>query len=277
MDRARFEGLSVLRREWECRIGCSEICTAEDGGRQIRICLYAEEAQQVFLKEMTVECPTRLEDDTLELLLPDSSGVSLRQWLHERNPNLGARRDACLSLLSQLIGERMPPCLLVPSAMEANLMLTEQGAHLRYLPDLSRWQSGLTQAQSVQSVAEIIQRILTEQTNFWQKRCFPEELQLICLRVEQADYSDWGQLQSDTAALPEELPHWSAIGQKIIQRVQQWIHRFSKPVMGILAAGLLLLALLSCISAIREWRNEQRNMRPGMTPIGDQKLEQEAP
>lgn len=279
MHRARFEDLSVLRREWECRTGCSEICAAQNGGRHIRIRLHTGKIQQIFLEELGAHWPARLEDGALELLLPDCSGVSLRQWLLERAPSLGARRDACLALLSQLIEEQMPPCLLVPSAVEENLMLTEQGARLRYLPDLSQWQKDLAQAQSVCAVALLVRRILTEQTGSWQKRCFPEELQLLCIRAEQADYLDWSQLQSDLAALPEELPQLGAIGQRVAQRVRLLVRRFSKPILGLLAAALLLLAVLSLASAVGGWRNEQRSVWPGMTPVGDQELnqEQEAP
>ena len=273
MQRARFEAMAVLRREWETDLGRSELCRAADGTLQVRLCLYGDACQREYLTALGADLPARLERDGLELLLPCRDGVPLKQWLYEHKPTLAQRRDACLSLLTRLLEDGMPPCLVAPSALTENLLFTDGGAALQYLPDLSLWRKGLTQAEAVRSVAGLVREVLTRGVNGWQQRCFPEELTLLCLRAEGEDYLDWGQLQRDVAALPDDLPHLGAYAQTAIRRLKGLARRWAMPAACALAALLLAAALLSMAGAYRQWRSERQQAWPGMTPVGEQELD----
>lgn len=121
MGRELFDGLRVLRVEWESENGRAELCLARDSARWIRLRAAPPACQRELLAALGERAPARLEGGALELLLPWEEGVPLGQWLYERGPGLGGRRDACLSLLADLLDSGWPPCLTVLSAREENL------------------------------------------------------------------------------------------------------------------------------------------------------------
>ncbi len=97
--------------------------------------------QREVLGALDEGIPGRLEAGALELLLPWHGGIPLRQWLYERTPTLGQRRDACLSLLEQLIEPqgKLPPCLTALSARAENLTVDNTAVYLQYLPAFQCW------------------------------------------------------------------------------------------------------------------------------------------
>lgn len=272
MPREPFDSLRVVSREFECRSGCAEVCRDADGTRRIRLRLVSEACQTELLGALDSGIPVRLEQGVLELLLPWHSGVSLDQWLYERRPGLGQRRDACLSLLRQQIESHLPPCLTVLSARTENLLFTEHGACLQYLAAPGRWESGLGQPQAVRAAAGLICEILTRDMDDRQRRCFPEELRLLLQRTREEGYTDWGQLQRDVAALPDELPRLGIPGRAAARRVAVWLRKHGRAAATAVAALLFVAALLSLAAAYRVWSNGRRNTWPGMPTVGTQSL-----
>ena len=275
MNRARFDGLRVVQRARECRSGTVELCRGADGTDQIRLRLEKAACQHDILAALDASIPTRLEQGALEVLLPYQDGASLREWLYERRPGLGQRRDACLSLLAQVIGDRLPACLVAPCATADNLRFSDTGAVLQYLPDLMCWRPGLAEADAVRAVAGLVREVLTSGARGRERSRYPEELRLLCLRADRADYLDWGQLQRDVSALPDTLLPVGAAGRTLWRRVGRLTARLVKPAVCVVAALLLVAAALSLVSAYRGWKNAEQNAWPGMTPIGNEELRQE--
>lgn len=274
MGRARFERLHTVRLEHELQNGHAEICREPDGTRWIKLCVRSPACQREILSALDGTVPVRLENGALELLLPWQEGASLRQWRYERTPALGQRRDACLSLLEQQVELRgkLPPCLTALAARAENLAITDTAVFLQYLPDLSRWEPGMGEAQAVCAVAEVICEILGPEPGGWPRRQCPEELRLLYRRQKERDYTSWGQLQRDVAAIPDELPPAGAVFHSFVRRIRDWLSRHGTHLLRIVAAILLAAALLSLLSAYRRRENGERTIWPGMPRVGDQDL-----
>ena len=136
MQTARFECLRTVRLECESRNGRTEICREPDGTHLVRLSVRPQDRQREVLGALDESIPVRLENGVLELLLPCYEGIPLREWVHEREPTLGQRRDVCLSLLEQQVEARkkLPPSLIVLSAHAENLMIENTSMRLQYLP-----------------------------------------------------------------------------------------------------------------------------------------------
>lgn len=277
MQRSCFEHLQTVRLEHESLNGWTELCYRFDGSRWLRLCITSFDCQREILNSIDKTIPTRIENDILELLLPWQEGISLPQWLFERSPTLGQRRDVCLSLLSQQVEMRrkLPPCLTALAASSDNLIIADSAAYLQYLPNFRYWQPGIGEEQAVCAVATVICEILTPKQSKWFHRQFPEELQLLYCRQENHDYTDWGQLQRDVAAIPDELSIRKPIRLSCIQRIQSWLSHYGKCILRILAALLLSAAVLSLMMAYRQRKSNGDTVWPGMPLVGDQDLRSE--
>ena len=273
MRQVPFDRLHTVRLVHESRIGCAEVCRAPDGTRWIRLRIYSTDCQREILNGLDESIPVRLENHVLEMLLPFHEGLSLREWLFEQKPALGQRRDACLSLLEQQIERRLPPCITVLSANTENLIVTGRSMSLQYLPELRRWEPGMEEAQAVCAVAAVISEVLSEKVAPWQDKRIPEELLLLNIRQKEQDYTSWGQLQRDVAAIPDTPPRRSSVLYRHIRRAGGWLRRYGKYILRALAALLLTAALLSLISAYRRHAREKNEIVwQGMPQVGDQDL-----
>lgn len=272
MEREKFDALQVIRLEWEGENGSAELCRGRDGTDWVRLRLVPEDCQREFLAALGRTAPARLEDGALELLLPWAEGVPLDQWLYERVPDLGQRRNACLSLLAGLLGGGWPPCLTALSAREKNLCFTEGGCALRPLPDLDGWRPGMAQGEAARAVTGLVCQIMTQGMDTLSRRRQPPELQLLCRREQEGGCASWEQLQRCVAAIPDRLPPLGeavrAAAGRIAGRLRRW-GRWAAPV---LTALLAVAAALSLAAALRGWRQERRDVWPGITQIGDQRL-----
>ncbi len=267
MDRTAFEGLEVLRRAYASNAGDSEVCRGRDGLDLIRLRVWDGACQRSCL-DGAIPGRARLEGGVLELLYPFGDGASLREWLFAQEPGLGARRDACLSLLAQCVEDRPPPCVLALSAREENLRFTSKGVRLLYLADWGAWREGLTPADAAGAVAGLCREILTRGTGLGPAP--PVELRLILRRTEEADYAGWGKLQRDLAVLPDALPTLDQAGRKLLSEFWRKTERFHKPVFCLVTAAALVLALLSLAAeGNRRW-NERAALWPGMTAAAGQ-------
>lgn len=128
-------------------------------------------------------------------------------------------------------------------------------------------------AQAVCAVAAVISEVLSEKVGPWRNRRISEELLLLTLRQEEQDYSSWGQLQRDVAAIPDTPPRRSSVLHRHIQRIRGWLRRYGKYILRALAALLLAAALLSLASAcLRHAREKNEIVWQGMPQVGDQDL-----
>lgn len=274
MKRVRFDQLYTVRAENESQNGRTEVCREPDGTRWIKLCIDAPGCQREILNALDERTPVRLERDVLEVLLPWHEGISLQEWLYQRTPTLGQLRDACLSLLTRQVDAPLPACLVVLSARPENLVVTDGASiELQCLPDLRAWKPGLGEAQAVCAVSAVINGVLTsERRNL---TGISEELQLMRRRQEERDYTSWGQLQRDVAAVPDKLPHINRIWLSCTQRIQGWVSRYGNYILRALAALLLAAALLSLTLTYRQRRNEAGPAWQGMPQVGDQNLRDE--
>lgn len=277
MQRVRFDQLHTVRLERESRNGCAELCREPDGTRWIKLRITSPAIQREILNTLDESIPVRIENGDLELLLPWQEGVSLRQWLFERTPTLGQRRDACLSLLEQQVELRgkLPPCFTALFANIENLALEGIIAHLQYLPELRNWEPDIGEPQAICAVAAVICELLTLNLEKWPFGQMPAELQLLYRRQRGHDYTDWGQLQRDVAAIPDELPRIKPVLRAYILRIQTWLSRYGIYILRILAAALLAAALLSLLSVSLQRRNQSGPVWQGMPQVGDQDLRNE--
>jgi len=275
MERTRFDRLRTIRLEHESQTGRTEICQEPDGTRWIRLCVMSPDCQCELLNLLGEGVPVRLEDGALELLLPWHEGVPLRQWLYERTPTLGQRRDACLSLLEQQIEGKLPPCLTALAARPENLVMDHGAMRLQYLPSFKEWEPGMGEAAAVNAAAAVIREVLVPKLGQWSRERLPEELQLLDCRQKERGYAAWGQLQRDVDAIPDELPRIGQVWLPYVRRVQGWLARYGKYILRALAALLLTAALLSLTAAYRRWRNGKETVWQGMPQVGDQDLRSE--
>lgn len=275
MRRVRFDRLHTVRLESESRNGHTEICQEPDGTRWVKLCVNSPACQREILNALDEDISVRLEHDVLELLLPWYNGISLRQWLYERTPTLGQRRDACLSLLEQQVEmqKKLPPCLTVLAASTENLTIENTSVYLQYIPKFRCWEPDMDKGQAVCAIASVICEILTPEQSTWFHRQLPAELQL--LRRRQRDYTDWSQLQRDVSAVPDELPLIKPAWISYMRQIQNWLSHYGKYIMRITAALLLAAALLSLTLAYRQRRNGNETVWQGMPQVGDQDLRNE--
>lgn len=273
MDQAVFDTLRVVRREGESRAGCTDICEGIDGSMHICLRLNEPKCQREYLEQAGTGNTARISQGVLEVLYPYEDGVTLQSWLYERRPTLGQRRDACLSVIAQCVKDHVPPCILETAADIDNLRFSQGGVVLNYLPDWMNWKPSAAPASAVCAAARLFKRILTKDVDSWQRRWMPDELRIICIRARRGDYLDWGQLQRDVAALPQEYPSVRGEIENVIRRVSAVIRRFVQPVACIAVSLLLVAALLSLANALREWRLRE-SAWPGVTSVGDQELRQ---
>lgn len=273
MRRTPFDGLRTVRLARESQAGRAEVCQGPDGTYWVRLRVQSPACQRELLSALDETVPVRLENGALELLLPWREGVSARQWRYEQQPTLAQRRDACLSLLGQQVetSKKLPPCLTALSAAPENLTAENAGLSLQYLPDFRHWTPGMGEAQAVCAVAEVIGEILAPEPG----RRPPEELQLLCLRQKNRDYTSWGQLQRDVAAIPGEPPPRQSVWRARGRRIQSWLSRYGTHILRALAALLLAAALLSLLSAYRRRNSGKEPAWPGMPQVGDQDLRNE--
>lgn len=274
MNRAYFDRLRTVCLECESQNGRTEICQEPAGTYWIKICVRSPACQHEVLNALDESIPVRLEHGALELLLPWHEGVSLRQWLYEQAPTLGQRRDICLSLLEQQVDihKKLPPCLTVLAADSDNLTVENSAMFLQYIPELRHWEPGMGEAEAVCAVASVVREVLTPELSRWSLRQLPEELRLLYRRQEERDYANWGQLQRDVAAIPDDLPRIRPPWSSYMRRFQSWLFRYGTLLLRILAVLLLAAALVSIVSAYRQWRSEDKTVWPDMSQIGDQDL-----
>lgn len=266
--------LRLLRRERESKQGCSDVCQGPDGSLWIRLQVYDPACQRACAARTRADSAMalRMEGETLELLYPFRDGASLREWLLEARPGLGGRREACLSLLAGLVGDRAAADVTALSATAENLRFSRGGAWLLYLPDWSRWQGGLRTAQAVRAAAEVCLDILTGGLDPLRAGLFPPELTLIQRR--QGSYTGWDQLCRDLTALPEEFPSLERAGKRAAQAFRRGTRRYWWPAACAAAAALVLAAALSVSIFFWNRHDERQNLFQGMTPIGTQELRQ---
>lgn len=274
MDRRAFENLRVLRREHAARVGDAEVCRGQDGLDRIRLRIWDGACQRDCLKGGLPAC-ARLEGGALELLYPFGSGESLREWLFARDPGLGERRDACLTLLAQCMEDAPPPCVLALSACEENLRFSKRGARLLYLPDWGAWQEGLTQSDAVQAAARLCREVLTRDAPWHSGRLLPMELRLVLLRTRTDGYRSWGALQRDLAALPDAPPTLEGTAGKVLRGLRNVLRRLQKPLFCALTAAAVLLALLSLAAEALRRRDVKPEPWPGMTGAAGQEWGEE--
>lgn len=275
MTQADFDRLTVLCLAPESREGHTELCQDPTGLRWIRLYIQKPALQKTILIQLPQHVSARMTGRALELLLPWQDGETLTEWLYNANPDLGQRRDMCLSLLSGLIGSSMPPDLIALSAQEENLRFSTQLCTLQLIPNLTSWHFPLHQASMVQAVALLVKEILTRGLSRWDHFRFPDELRLISLRCEQGDYTCWETLQQDLTVLPEALNPIGQCFQPIRIRLQDAADRYGFLAARILVGGLAIAALLSLASAVRVWHHTQTTLWPGMTTVGSQILHRE--
>ena len=211
MGRVPFDRLHTVCLTHESRTGYTEVCREPDGTLLVRLRIRSAACQRELLSGLDESVPVRLESGVLEVLLPCREGISLRQWLYEQKPDLAQRRDACLSLLEQQVEGKVPPCLIALSANTENLIVTGRSMSLQYLPELRQWEPDMEDAQAVCAVAAVISEVLSEKVGPWRNRRISEELLLLTLRQEEQDYSSWGQLQRDVAAIPDAPPRLNLV------------------------------------------------------------------
>lgn len=276
MNGAAFDGMRVVRREHESRVGCSEVCIAADGSRQICLRLLDPECQREFLMG-DPQVPVRLHRGVLEVLLPCREGTVLTRWLAERDPTPAQCRDACLDLVAQCVECRLPPCVVALSARPENLRFSDTGTWLQMLPDWSAWHKGMGEPDPVRAVAALCRDLTAPAAGrFFCDRLAPEQMLLI-RRADSGDYLDWGQLQRDLAALPDTVPDLRARIISRLRRIRSWLQRFIKPMLCAAAVLLLIAAALSLTANCLGQRRERERLWPGITAIGDQRLGEEAP
>lgn len=278
MDRPEFDGLRVVRREWESRAGISDVCAAPDGSSWVCLRLRAQECQRDLLSGCP-RVPTRLHRGVLEVLLPCQDGERLCRWQQEQAPTLGQRRDACLSVVAQCIAARLPPCVIALAALPENLRFTPERALLQLLPNWERWSHGLGEPQAVCAVAALCRELLTAPECRLRPRQLPLSVRLLYQRADGCDYLNWGQLQRDLSEIPDA---WPGAADQLLSAVRPLAARalrLAKPALCVAAAVLLAAALLSVTERYQAWRIEQEQLWPGIRVIGDQILgpEQEAP
>lgn len=275
MQKAVFDELTVLYRAHESRTGCAELCQDTTGTKRIRVRICSPPLQKELLTQLAPSIPVRLSSGILDLLLPWQEGQTLAEWLYAVQPGLGQRRDACLSLLAELIAFPVAPCLTALSAETENLCFAAQHCHLRRLPRLSHWHLGIQEPAMVRAAALLVRQILTEGQSKSSRHRFPMELQLILQRCDLGDYTRWESLQQDLAALPDALYPASRLLQRLRTRLQRTVMRHIPAAIRVIVALLAAAALVSLASALRTWHNEQKNTWPGMTQVGDQVLHQQ--
>lgn len=272
MSRTTFEALRVIRREWESDTGCSEVCAGPDGVQWIRLRMRDPKCQREFLAGCP-PIPVQLCCGTLEAILPFREGMPLRQWTREHMPGFKQRRDACLSVVAQCVGDCMPAGVIALSALPGNLRFSSHGAWLQLLPDWGAWRAGLTESDAVRAVAVLCRALLAPACH--QRRWLPPELRLLIWRADCADYREWGQLQRDLAALPEAVPGFRHQIPALLHGVKSWLSPYTKPAIYAVTAILLAAALLSLAVRYKNWSMEQEEVWLGITSIGDQELVQE--
>lgn len=179
-----FDELSVLYRTEESRAGCAELCRDLQGGRVIRVRTNEPAIRQSILPKLPDGIPVRLTGQTLEVLLSWRDGQTLEEWLYTCKPNLGQRKDACLSLLAELLAPPVTPDLVALSAKPEALRFTAGQEFLQLFPWLDRWRPDLDSRDMVNAVSRLLTVILTQGYGTWQRMRFPEELQLILLQSE---------------------------------------------------------------------------------------------
>ncbi len=270
MDSERFDGLRVLRREYESNIGCSEVCRAKDGSDWIRLCVNDRLCQEDYLMSGASQ-PVRVEYKRLEILFPYEDGGTINEWFYDKNRSLGQRRELCLSVLAHCLEDKAAPVILTLSMKINNLRFMQNKAWLLYLPDWSNWRAGLKERDAVCAAAYMFREILM----YGNVKALPVELKLLCLRVDECGYSDWGELQGDIAAIPDEFPKLDHLIKDMAGHLMQKMKRYIKPAAYAITVVLVVAALLSTISAIQKWRDEKRAEWPGMTPVGNQELERQ--
>lgn len=276
MNGAVFDGMRVVRREHESRVGCSEVCIAAEGSQQICLQLLDPECQQEFLMG-NPQIPVRLHRGVLEAFLPCREGTTLARWLEERYPTPAQCRDACLNLVAQCVECRLPPCVVALSARPENLRFSGSGTWLQMLPDWSVWHKGMDESDAVRAVAVLCRDLaIPAADRFSYGRLAPEQILLI-RRADSGDYLDWGQLQRDLADLPDTAPGLRIQIISRLRRIQSWLKRFTKPVLYVAVVLLLIAAALSLATNYLGQRQEREWLWSGITAIGDQRLGKEVP
>jgi len=275
MGRTPFDGLHLLRLAGESGKGRVEVCRGPEGTDWVRLHVSDPGCQRELLAGLKEGVPARWEGGGVEILLPWREGISLRQWLYEYEPDLGRRRDACLSLLEGQIEGRWPPCLTALAARPENLVVEGTAMALQCLPALGEWEPGMGEAQAVGAVAAVIWEVLTAAPDRRFSRRMPEEVQLLERRQREGDYAHWGQLQRDVAAIPDEPPRGRPLWRTWVRRAREWFCHWEKYILAAAAGALLAAALVSLASAYGRWRREQEPDWQGMPQVGDQDLRRE--
>ncbi len=271
MSRTVFDGLRLVRREWESGIGWADVCVGPDGAEHIRLGIGDAACQRDFLAGRP-GVPVRLDRGILEALLPSTGGMGLERWLEECAPALGQRRDACMAVVAGCIECPLPPCVIALSAHPGNLRFSPGGAWLQMLPDWGSWRAGLNDADAVRAAAVLCRGLLVSEESGFRGRKLLPELELLVRRADGGDYLEWGQLQRDLAALPASVPGLRDRILSGLRQVQARLARFVKPALYLAAGVLLAAALLSLAGRYESRRTERDLLWPGMTPVGGQEL-----
>ena len=271
MDKAVFDDLRVLRREYEGKSGCSEVCRDSSGQFYIRLQIRSRRCQKEYLTSKP-PAPVRLDRGILEVLLPYQDGGLMGPWLAQE-PSLAQRRNACLFLLAQCLDLQVAPSVTMLSARLENLRFTDQSAWLQLLPDWNDWRSDNEPGSEVAAIAALCRHILTDGYSPLQIHQFPRELQLFCARQECGGYQTWSQLQHDLAAIPDYLLPLAASYRSRLRRNVGCVKRWIKPAACIAVIILAVMALFSLWGAYQHQRSQNREPTwPGMVSVGDQQL-----
>lgn len=271
MGRAAFDDLRVIRREYDSKIGCSEVCEAPGGRMYIRLRIRSSRCQKEYLAGKS-PAPVRLERGILEVLLPCRDGDPADAWLR-REPGLAPRRAACLALIAQCVDQQAAPSVTALAARLENLRFQDQSAWLQLLPDWSDWRPDAGPGGDVAAVAALCRRILTDGFSPFQSHQFPRQLQLLCARQACGGYQTWGQLQQDLTAIPDDLLPLAGPCRARVKRLVAWGKRWVRPAASVAVTLLAVAALISLWGAFREWRSGNHEPAwPGVVSVGDQQL-----
>lgn len=274
MSGERFDRHTVVSRVLEGKAGYTELWRTETGGQEICVFVTDPELQKCLLMQMDGDLPLRLEAGRLSVLLPWQPGRNLREWLYEEQPDLDRRRQACASLLEQMLTQPIPAELLALSARPENLRFGPKELRLQLFPDLSDWKEPLGTAQAVDRVAALMAQILTDDLRGRIDQKVPEELELLVARSGCHGYESWEELHRDLCRIPRELSSVTRRLSVFRTRLQKKLRRWMPAAVRIAVAGLVLAAAVSAAAELRD-RMTDAEQPPGVTQISREETQGE--
>lgn len=268
MNRAALDSLRNVQCWAQNKIGKTNICEALDGTWYAKIEIYNQECQRELLPVLGENFPARLAGDTLEICFPYIDGDAWDTWEKQNKPELGARRDQCLSILQNLIEARVPSNLIVLITDKKGIVIYQGKAILRYLPDFSHWKKDLSEREASMALARLFDELLSDKLS--KRKNLPLEQMLIKRRIAENNYESFAQLQRDIAALPDMIPPIQPVWNKFSRFWKKHGAKISFLAVRVIFVCLTLLTILSVVAAVRRHLAEKKAAWPGVTQIGDQ-------